>query len=64
LNVQLIEVLLDYGHLELKTFCILFVGMGMFYDRCKESSNIEFGCKLILDKIKGKLSLPNKCAKV
>jgi hypothetical protein len=64
LNVWLIKVLLDYGHLKLKTFCILFVGMGMFCDFCQKGSNVEFGCKLILDQRNGRWSLPNKCAKV
>ncbi len=40
---------MDYGYLKLKTFYILFIGMGMFCDRCKESSNAKFGCKFILD---------------
>jgi hypothetical protein len=43
----LIKVLLDYGHLELFFFGILFVGMGTFCDFCQESLNVKFGCKLI-----------------
>lgn len=38
--------------------------MGMFSNHCQESPNVNFGCKLILDQRNGKLSLPNKFAKV
>jgi hypothetical protein len=64
LNVRLIKVWLDNGHLELKTFCILFVVMGMFCDHCQESSNVEFGCKLISDLRNGTLNMPNKCVEI
>jgi hypothetical protein len=36
----------------------------MFYICCQESSNVEFGCKLILDPRNERMSLPNKFVEV